>query len=225
MKILLIEDEKKLSGSIIEYLKKEGYICEAVFDYDNANLKLNIYEYDIVIVDIMLPDGNGLDLIRILKNNHSKSGIIVVSAKNSLDDKIIGLDLGADDYITKPFHLAELNARIRSVIRRRQFDGDNLITFNEIIINPETKQVTVNNNSVILTKKEYQLLMYFIANKDRVLSKESIAEHLWGDNIDLIDSFDFIYTHIKNLRKKIIQNGSEDYIQTIYGMGYKFKTQ
>lgn len=222
MKILLIEDEKELSRSITEYLQKESYLCEAVMTFDDAIEKINMYQYDCIIVDINLPDGSGLNVIRTLKKNKSETGIIIISAKNSLDDKVSGLGIGADDYLTKPFHLPELNARVKSIIRRRSFGGINEIVFNDIRILPEEMEVTVNGNSLDLTKKEYALLIFFISNKDRVLTKESIAEHLWGDEMDMADSFDFIYTHIKNLRKKIMEKGGEDYIRTIYGMGYKF---
>ena len=224
MKILLIEDEKELSRSISEYLQKENYRCQAVYNYEDAIEKINLYQYDCIIVDINLPDGSGLNVIRSLKKNKSEAGIIVISAKNSLDDKVTGLEIGADDYLTKPFHLPELNARIKSIIRRRSFGGGNEIAFNEILILPEKMEVTVNGHPLVLTKKEYDLLIFFISNKDRLLTKEAIAEHLWGDDMDMADSFDFIYTHIKNLRKKIIEKEGEDYIQTIYGMGYKFST-
>ncbi|MEI7661806.1 MAG: response regulator transcription factor [Bacteroidota bacterium] len=222
MKILLIEDEKELSGSITEYLQKENYLCEAVLNYEDAIEKINLYRYDCIIVDINLPDGSGLDVIRALKQIKSETGIIIISARNSLDDKIAGLEIGADDYLTKPFHLPELNARVKSIIRRRSFGGTNEINFNDIRILPEQMEVTVNGSTLVLTKKEYDLLIFFISNKDRVLTKEAIAEHLWGDEMDTADSFDFIYTHIKNLRKKIMEKGGEDYIRTIYGMGYKF---
>ena len=225
MKILLIEDEKELSCSITEYLQNENYLCEAVFTFDNAIEKINLYQYDCIIVDIGLPDGSGLNLIRLLKENKSETGIIVISARNSLDDKITGLEIGADDYLTKPFHLPELNARIKSIIRRRSFGGVNEILFNDLRILPEQMEVTVNGESLNLTKKEYDLLVFFLSNRDRVLTRESIAEHLWGDEMDMADSFDFIYTHIKNLRKKIMEKGGEDYIKTIYGMGYKFTDQ
>ena len=222
MKILLIEDEKELSRSIDTYLREENYICETAQTYDQARERINLYIYDCVIVDITLPDGNGLDIIRELKEKHIETGIIIISAKNSLDDKILGLEIGADDYLTKPFHLSELNARVKSIIRRRTFSGNNEIVFNEISIIPEKMQVTVNDQVVVLTKKEFEMLVFFIANKNRVITKESIAEHLWGDEMDMADSYDFIYTHIKNLRKKMIEKGGMDYIQTVYGMGYKF---
>jgi DNA-binding response OmpR family regulator len=224
MKLLLVEDEKDLSNAILEFLRKEKYVCEASYTYYDAVGKINLYRYDCIIVDIGLPDGSGLDLIRELKENKSESGIIIISARNSLDDRITGLDIGADDYLVKPFHLPELNARIKSIIRRRAFLGSNEIILDDIRIQPDKMMVTVNDQPLPLTKKEFDLLMFFVSNKNRVLTKESIAEHLWGEEMDLADSFDFIYTHIKNLRKKIVDKGGQDYIKTVYGMGYKFST-
>jgi DNA-binding response OmpR family regulator len=222
MKVLIIEDEKPLADSMVQYLSQEGYRCESVSLFRKALEKINIYNYDCVVVDIGLPDGNGLDLIRELKKNKSETGIIIVSARNALNDRIDGLEIGADDYLTKPFHLSELNARLKSIIRRRTFSGNKEIIYNEISIEPDSMSVSVNSHPITLTKKEYDLLLYFLANKNHVVTKESIAEHLWGDNMDLVDSFDFIYTHIKNLRRKMLDKGAKDYIQTIYGMGYKF---
>lgn len=222
MNILLVEDEKSLGEAIIGYLTESGYHCEWASSFTAANEKTWAYEYDCVVVDITLPDGNGLEVIERLKSIKSKSGIIIISAKNALEDRIKGLDIGADDYITKPFDLAELNARIRALIRRRSFDAQNEIVFNEITVNPYDRSVTVNEQALTLTKKEFDLLVFFIANQNRVVTKESIAEHLWGDNMDMADSFDFIYSHLKNLRKKIQEKGGEDYVQTVYGVGYKF---
>jgi len=231
MKLLLIEDEKGLSDSIRSYLKQEGYICEVVRDFKSADEKIELYEYDCILVDINLPDGNGLNLVKSIKKiassstgRKSKTGIIIISARNSVDEKIEGLDLGADDYLAKPFNLAELNSRIKSVLRRRQFEGNNEIVFNEITIKPNESSAYVKKSNLVLTKKEYDLLLFLISNKNRVLTKEAIAEHLWGDNMDMADSYDFIYTHIKNLRKKLIEKGCEDYMKTIYGMGYKFSS-
>ncbi len=222
MKILIVEDEIELLNTTLEYLQKEDFVCESAASYFEAEDKLITYKYDIVILDINLPDGNGLDLLNLIKEKAPEMGVLIVSAKNSLDDKLKGLDLGADDYITKPFHLAELNSRVNSLIRRKKFAGSKNIVFNEIEIDPEAITVTANNKALDLTKKEYYLLLYFITNKNRVLTKEAIAEHLWGDNIDLVDNFDFIYTHMRNLRKKLKKNGATDYLQTIYGLGYKF---
>jgi DNA-binding response OmpR family regulator len=225
MKILLVEDEKELSVSITEYLQNENYLCEAVFDFEHAIEKINLYHYDCIIVDISLPDGSGLNIIRALKENKSETGIIIISARNALDDKVTGLEIGADDYLTKPFYLPELNARIKSIIRRRSFGGVNEIVFNDLRVLPDKMEVSVNGDVLSLTRKEYDLLVFFLSNRDRVLTRESIAEHLWGDEMDMADSFDFIYTHIKNLRKKIMEKGGDDYIKTIYGMGYKFTDQ
>lgn len=222
MKILLVEDEPELRRAVKQYLHQEGYIVESAADFPKAEDKTAVYDYDCVLVDIGLPGGSGLEIIRRLKERKSKAGIIIISAKNSLDDKLEGLDLGADDYLPKPFHLAELNARIKSVLRRRNFEGEKTIGFHEISVSPESQQVSVNGKPVVLTKKEFDLLLFFISNKNRVVTKSSIAEHLWGDDMDMSDSFDFIYSHIKNLRRKLIEAGSADYIKTIYGSGYKF---
>ncbi len=222
MKILIVEDEIELLESMTSYLKNEDFICEKATNFFDAEDKLISFNYDVVILDITLPDGSGIDLLKMIKEKDSKVGVLIVSAKDSLDDKLKGLDLGADDYITKPFHLAELNSRINSLLRRQKFDGNELITFNEIEIDPTSKEVTINNRLIELTKKEYNLLLYFIANKNKVVTKESIAEHLWGDEIEMADSFDFIYTHLGNLRKKIKKYGANDYVKTMYGLGYKF---
>ncbi|MEA5139693.1 response regulator transcription factor [Arcicella rigui] len=222
MKILLIEDEPSLLASMQRFLENEGNIVSSASTFQQALEKVNDYDYDCVVVDITLPDGNGLAIIQDLKKRNKSVGIIIVSAKNSLDDRLTGLDLGADDYLTKPFHLAELNARIKSVLRRRLFDGKTKITFDVISISPENQQVNIHDEIVELTAKEYELLLFFISNKNRILSKSIIAEHLWGDSMDLADSHDFIYTHIKNLRKKLIEKGCPDYVKTRYGAGYIF---
>ncbi|MBJ2173826.1 response regulator transcription factor [Aureibaculum sp. A20] len=222
MKILIVEDEVELLDSMASYLKNEDFICEKATSFFDAEDKIVSFKYDIIILDITLPDGSGIDLLKLVKEQNSKTGVLIVSAKNSLDDKLKGLDLGADDYITKPFHLAELNSRVNSLIRRRNFDGDEFIEFNEIRVDPSSKEVTVHGKPIELTKKEYNLLLYFITNKNKVLTKESIAEHLWGDDIEMADSYDFIYTHMGNLRKKINKLGGNNYLQTMYGLGYKF---
>lgn len=224
MKILLIEDEAELRKSIKQYLHQEGYLVESAADFVKASEKAGVYDYDCILVDITLPKGSGLDIIKQLKENNSKAGVIIISAKNSSGDKIKGLDLGADDYLAKPFDLAELNSRIKALIRRRNFDGSKAIVVNEITITPDERQVKVNDVIVNLTAKEYDLLLFFISNKNRVLSKNAIAEHLWGDDSDQMDSHDFIYVHLRNLRKKLTEKGCIDYVLTIYGIGYNFKT-
>ncbi len=222
MKILIIEDEPGLRQSIQKYLEYQGYVCEAAGDFITGMEKVRTFNYDCVVVDIGLPYGNGLDIVKELKEIESKSGIIIISAKNALEDKLKGLELGSDDYLTKPFHLSELNARINAIIRRRNFGGNKIIEFNEIKLNAEAQRVTVNNRAINLTDKEYQLLEYFIANNRRVLTKAAIAEHIWGDEYEQVSNYDFIYSHIKNLRKKLIDAGCEDYIKTVYGSGYRF---
>lgn len=223
MKILLIEDEAQLRKSIKLYLHQEGYLVESASDFVKASEKTDVYDYDCILVDITLPKGSGLDLVKQLKDKGSKAGIIIISAKNSSTDKVKGLDLGADDYLAKPFDLAELNSRIKALIRRRNFDGNKSIIVNEITIVPEQRQVSVKGEAVTLTAKEYDLLIFFVSNKNRVVSKNSIAEHLWGDDSDQMDSHDFIYVHLRNLRKKLMDKGCNDYVQTIYGIGYNFK--
>ena len=223
MKILIVEDEKELSKSIIAYLKAESYSCELVNDVRTAIEKTEVYDYDCILLDISLPDGNGLTILKELKANKKSDGVIIISAKNSIDDKIAGLNLGADDYLPKPFHLSELSARIAAVIRRRRFDGKKVLMLNEISIDTLAKTIHVNNKPVDVTRKEYDLLLYLAANKNRVISKNAIAEHLSGEEAETFDSFDFIYAHIKNLKKKMAQAGCVDYIKSIYGMGYKFE--
>lgn len=224
MKILLIEDQLELSNNIREFLESEGFVCEFCDNCFDAQDKLLVYHYDCIILDIMLPDGNGLDLIDFIKKNQENGNILIISAKNSLQDKLDGLDLGADDYMTKPFHLAELHARLKVLYRRNQLGGTDKLVFNEIQVNPENLEVTVNQRLLELTKKEFDLLVFFLTNKDRVLGRQAIVQHLWGDYTDDLANFDFIYQHIKNLRKKICQAGGIDYIETVYGIGYKFNT-
>lgn len=223
MKILIVEDEKELSKSIVLYLKSEGYTCEQASDVESSIRKTEMYEYDCILLDISLPDGNGLNVLKELKSNKKADGVIIISAKNSVDDRIAGLNLGADDYLAKPFHLSELSARISAVIRRRRFDGNKVLVLNEISIDTVAKTVQIHGHSLDLTRKEYDLLLYLSVNKNRVISKNAIADHLSGNDSDAFDSFDFIYAHIKNLKKKMMANGCKDYIKSIYGMGYKFE--
>jgi len=222
MKILVVEDNSELANNIVTYLKEEGNVCEWVATYHEAIDKIVAFGYEILILDIMLPDGNGLDVIRELKKQNSEASVLIISAKNSLDDKIQGLNLGADDYLTKPFHLSELHARIKAIYRRKNLDGKQEIKFNELTIHIENHTLIVHDMLVDLTQKEFDLLLFFLTNKNRVITKQSIAEHLWGDYVDAYDSFDFVYQHIKNLRKKIMNAGGADYIRTVYGLGYKF---
>ncbi len=222
MKILIIEDEPALQQSIQKYLEHQGYVCETADDFTKGREKINSFNYDCIVVDIGLPYGSGLNIVKELKDIESKAGIIIISARNSLEDKLNGLEIGSDDYLTKPFHLSELNARINAVLRRKNFGGSKTIQFHEIKLYPDARRVTINDKTVDLTDKEHQLLEYFIANQRRVLTKSAIAEHIWGDEYDQVSNYDFIYTHIKNLRKKLIDAGSDDYIKTVYGTGYRF---
>lgn len=222
MKILLVEDEADLRCTLVNFLEEEGYVCEQSETLQAGIEKLNLYEYDCILADIGLPDGNGLELIRELKKLHPETGIIIISAKNSIDDKIAGLDLGADDYLPKPFHLTELNSRIKSLLRRMCFTGKKQILIGKLCIEPDSRTVTVNDENIVLTKKEFDLLIYFISNPKRVLTKESIAEHLWGDFADTVDSFDFVYSQIKNLRRKLFDKAGIDYFRNVYGSGYMF---
>ena len=222
MKLLIVEDENSLSRSIGEYLKMEGHICEFAKNYKEAFIKTADNSYNCIILDIGLPDGNGLDIIREMKKNRSTDRILILSAKSSLEDKLTGLKIGADDYLTKPFHMSELSARVNSICRRDNFVGFNEVSFNEIKVRTDENQAFANDQLLNLTRKEYDLLLFFMSNRDRIVTKESIVEHLWGDNVILTDSFDFVYTHVKNLRKKLIANNCRNYIKVIYGFGYKF---
>ncbi|WP_201978087.1 response regulator transcription factor [Hymenobacter rubidus] len=225
MKILIVEDEPALRTSLVDHLQRDGYRCEQAATYAQAHEKIKLYRYDCVLVDLTLPGGNGLDLVRTLKADQSPAGVLIVSARGALDDKVTGLALGADDYLTKPFHLAELTARIQAILRRRQFQGHNELRFRALTVRPDRAQVLVGDEPVPLTRKEYELLLYFLANPNRLLTKESIAEHLWGDAADTADSFDFIYNHLKNLRRKLQEKGAPDYIRTVYGVGYELSSE
>lgn len=221
MKLLIIEDEKELSDSICHYLGTEQFTCEVAYDYPAALEKIALNTYSCIILDLSLPYGSGLDLLGVLKSMDKTEGVLIISAKNSLEDKVSGLDNGADDYLSKPFHLPELGARVSAIIRRKSFGGRNQITIDLLVLDLQDKTLKYNGQPIALTRKEYELLLYLLSNRNRVVTKESIAEHLWGEAIDLSDNYDFIYSHIKNLRKKMIAAGSPDYIRAVYGMGYK----
>ncbi|MCB0497540.1 MAG: response regulator transcription factor [Cyclobacteriaceae bacterium] len=223
MKILIIEDETELAQDIVNYLTNEKYLCEFAPDYQSALGKIYSHEYSCIILDLMLPGGDGLMILNELKKLNKQDGVIIVSAKNSIDEKVKGLRLGADDYLAKPFHLAELAARIESIIRRKEFDSSNIIVQHELSIDLNSKIVTVNGISINLTKKEYDLLLFFIGNKNRVLSKGALAEHLSGDFADMFDNHDFVYAHVKNLKRKLKEKKYGDYIKNIYGTGYKWE--
>ena len=221
MKILVIEDEPEMMGLIKQFLVDENYVVEEAGDFHSGLDKIISYDYDCILLDIMLPDGNGLELLQELKNLDKADSVIIISAKDSLDDKIKGLDLGADDYLTKPFHIAELNARIKSVIRRKKSDGRRLLELENVKINMEERSVLVNNQPMDLNRKEFDILVFLGMNKSRVVSKSAIAENIWGDYIDKANDFDFIYSQIKNLRKKLRDHEAKIDINAVYGMGYK----
>ena len=204
------------------YLNGERYLCEQAFTYADAKMKVNMYEYDCILLDLMLPGGNGLDILSDIRSKSNPAGVIIVSAKDSLDDKVKGLEIGADDYLAKPFHLAELSMRIYAVIRRKAFSASNVLENNGIKINLLEKSVTVNGRPIVLTKSEYDLLLFFIGNKNRVISKSAMAEHLSGEMADMMDNHDFVYTHIKNLKAKLADAGCKDCVKNIYGTGYKW---
>ncbi len=225
MKILLVEDEAALRSTLVEALSQGGYVVEVAANFAQAYEKIKLYHYDCVLLDLTLPDGNGLDLLRVLKADNSPAGVLVISARDGLNDRVNGLDLGADDYLAKPFHLSELNARLRAIIRRRRFQGQNHVAFRDLLVWPDQAEVLVRGEPLTLTRKEYDLLLYLLANPGRVLTKEAIAEHLCGDAVDAADSFAFIYTHLKNLRKKLQEKGAENYIRTMYGVGYKLSME
>lgn len=224
MKVLIIEDNQELARNIRDFLGREGYICESCETLGAAREKLALFQYDCILLDIGLPDGNGIGLLHLIKAEHKDSNVLIISARNALDDKIIGLEKGADDYITKPFHLAELHARIRAIYRRKNLGGASIVAFNEISLNTDTFEAKVGEVLLDTTPKEFDLLLYFIVNKNRVLSRQAIAAHLWGDYTDNLANFDFVYQHVKNLRRKISNAGGMDYISTVYGLGYKFNS-
>ncbi|PZR26098.1 MAG: DNA-binding response regulator [Citrobacter freundii] len=223
MKILIIEDEPELSRSMGAYLSDESYLCEYAMNFSQAMEKITTFDYDCILLDLMLPGGDGLQLLEELRRQKKDDGVIIISARNSVDDRIRGLQIGADDYLSKPFHLPELAARIHSIIRRKQFGNVNVIELNELKVDLLGKEVKVNDQALALTKKEYDLLMYFISNKNRVISKAALAEHLSGEMADMLGSYDFVYAHIKNLKRKLSDAGCDNYLKTIYGTGYKWE--
>jgi len=225
MKLLIIEDEKELAASIASYLKNENYTCEIASNFKQALEKIETSDYECIALDITLPGGSGMQLLKELKNNKKTDGVIIISAKNSIEDRINGLRLGADDYLVKPFHLSELAARINAIIRRKMYSGNNVIRFNEISIDTLAKEVRVKDDPVELTRKEYELLVYFLSNQRKVISKNALISHLWSQEMGTGESADIIYTHIKNLRKKLSEKGCGDYIRSLYGMGYKLTDQ
>ncbi len=225
MKLLIIEDEQGLRDNIIQFLQNEQYIVESATDFHMAMEKISLYNYDCILLDVGLPDGNGLQVLKSIKSRHKRDNVIIISAKDSLDDKLEGLGLGADDYLTKPFHLAELNARIKAVLRRKALGGREVIRLNNMELDFEERALRVEGKDIHLNRKEFDILAFFVVNKNRLIHKSALAEHVWGDHVDNADNFDFIYSQIKNLRKKLKDHGANLEIQAIYGVGYKLTIQ
>lgn len=225
MKILIVEDEPQMLQNMCKNLETEGFLVESAVNYAQALDRIGIYKYDCVLLDINLPDGNGLELLKIIKMKGLEDGVIIVSAKDSLDDKLQGLNLGADDYLAKPFHMSELRARVKAVLRRRNFEGHDEVRIGNMIINTSNRTLHIENSEVELNRKEYDVLLYLASNKNRLVNKSALAEHVWGDNIDQADSFDFIYSQIKNLRKKLVIHSAEIEIKAVYGIGYKLQNK
>jgi len=221
MKVLVIEDEVELREILKDSLVKEDYIVETASDFRSALDKVSVYDYDCILLDIMLPGGSGLQVLDLLKKEGKSDNVIIISAKDSLDDKLKGLELGADDYLTKPFHIAELNARIKAVLRRKQRDGKNTLEMGNLVLDLNERSLSINGESVALNRKEFDILNYFLLNKNRLVSKNALAEHVWGDNTDQADNLDFIYSQIKNLRKKFLAKKAEVDFEAVYGIGYK----
>jgi DNA-binding response OmpR family regulator len=223
MKLLIVEDERELAGSISSYLGNQQFSCDVAYDFHDAMDRIQEFEYDCIILDITIPLGNGLNILKELKRKNKTDGVLIISARNSVNDRINGLNLGADDYLTKPFHLPELSARVAAILRRKSPEDKSRIVLGELTLDLHQKMISAAGGGIELTRKEYELLIYFIANKNKVVTKEAIVEHLWGDDIDMADNYEFIYTHIKNLRKKLMRCGCPDHIKGVYGMGYKFE--
>ena len=225
MQILIIEDERKLSENISKYLSEENYVCECAYTYDDAIEKITLYTYDCILLDLMLSGKDGLEILQELKRQHKDGNVIIISAKGSLEDRLKGLQIGADDYLSKPFHLSELSMRIYALLRRRNFGGSNTVSAGAILVDMPSKTVTVNGQPIILTKSEYELLLFMIGNKNRVISKAALAEHLTGDMADMLSNHDFVYAHVKNLKSKLTGAGCPNYLKNIYGVGYKWDEQ
>lgn len=221
MKILIVEDELEMVRSVKEFLQRENFLVEEALTYHAGLEKVMSYDYDCVLLDIMLPGGNGLDILRELEKEGRKQPVLILSAKGDVEDKVLGLEIGADDYLAKPFHLAELLARIKSIIRRNVQQGDRVLTYKNLTLAPDSRQAMVDGKEISLNRKEYDVLYYFLLRPNRLLEKTSLAESVWGDYIDQSDNLDFIYSQIKNLRKKLKNYGAEGDIQAVYGVGYK----
>ncbi len=221
MKILIIEDELALSQTVEEFLKSENFLTETAHDYHAGLEKALTYDYDCILLDIMLPGGSGLEILMALKEQHKKQPVLILSAKDSVEDKVLGLEIGADDYLAKPFHLAELLARVKSIIRRNARDGEKLLQYKNVTVDPDNRQVLVDGKEMVLNRKEYDLFYYFMLRPNKLMEKTSLIESVWGDSSDQADSLDFIYSQIKNIRKKLKEAQAAMDLQAVYGVGYK----
>jgi DNA-binding response OmpR family regulator len=221
MKILIIEDEKGMRETLETFFVQQKFVVETAHDFDSGLSKLSVYDYDCILLDIMLPGGSGLDLLTEMKRMNKRESVIIISARDAIDDKVLGLELGADDYLPKPFHLAELNARVKSLIRRNQSGGDMSVSIENVKLLPDKRTVFVNDEELPLNRKEFDLLYYFMVNPDRLLNKTTLTEAVWGDNIDQADDLEFLYSQVKNLRRKLKTAGAAIEIKAVYGFGYK----
>ncbi len=221
MKILIIEDEVEILNTVKEFLESEKFLIETAMTFETGLEKALTYRYDCILLDIMLPGGTGLDILKILNEKEIKQPVLILSAKDAVEDKVLGLEIGADDYLAKPFHLSELLARVKSIIRRHGQSGDRLIRYKNACLNPDERELLVSGTKVPLNRKEYDMLYYFIARPNKLMEKTTLAEAVWGDHIDQADNLDFVYSQIKNLRKKLKDSGAEMDVQAVYGIGYK----
>lgn len=222
MKIFVIEDETVMSELICSALKREGYEVEIATTLQSAMEKLEFCEYECILLDIMLPDGSGLDILKWIKKRGRKENVIILSARGSVEDKVEGLEFGADDYLAKPFHLLELLARLRTVARRRR-GGNMMLSCGNISADTLSRVVYVNGQPLHLLKKEYAILVYFLGRQGHIIDKEQLAEAIWGDAADSAYSYDFVYSQIKNLRQKLSASGAGAAIRSVYGFGYKLE--
>ncbi len=221
MKILIIEDEPSLREVMQRALEQERYIVETAATYAEADARIAAYSYDCILLDIMLPDGSGLRLLEHIKHLRRRDNVIIISARDSLDDKVEGLELGADDYLPKPFHTAELLARIRSVLRRGRSGGELTLTVGNVSLDVDKARVTVDGREVALLKKEFDILLYLMQRPNHLVDKAVLAEAVWGDHADDADNFQFVYAQMKNLRRKMAEAGATAEIKSVYGFGYK----
>lgn len=221
MKILIIEDEPSLREIMSRVLRQEGYVVESAATYLEADSKVAGYSYDCILLDVMLPDGNGLKLLEHIRDLGKRENVIIVSARDSLEDKVYGLELGADDYLPKPFHTAELVARVRSVLRRGRTAGELSLKLGNVVLKPESRVVEVGGEPLTLLKKEFDILFYFMQRPNHMIDKSMLAEAVWGDYADDSDNFQFVYAQIKNLRRKLTQADASIEISAVYGFGYK----